>query len=155
MRKANGIVAALITLLFLAHALLGSASLHVSTPSTFKVFVLVGVAAIAVHVALSIGTSAQQMNDKERPPSPRKKRHLALKWVTGAVLALVAVVHVVGGMELGGRVTLALLAAAIAVHACVGAKSLLKDVGLSDVWRLPFRICVCILACVAGVAALF
>jgi succinate dehydrogenase hydrophobic anchor subunit len=49
---------------------------------------------------------------------------------------------------------LAVLAAVLAWHICVGMKSLLKDVGLSRSLRTPLRVAVCILAALFAYAAI-
>lgn len=143
-RLVNGVVSAAIVLLFLAHALMGGASFIWGFSSPLSVLVWVGVALAAVHVVLSVVTSREQLNDAERPPSPRKKRHLALKWATGLLLAGAAAAHVAlpKGPVLG-VVLIAVVAVALAVHVCVGSKSLLKDIGVDRRFKTAFRIVVC------------
>ena len=106
--------------------------------------VWIGVGLIAVHVAMSVLTSCEQLTDHERPPSSRKKRHLALKWATGGVLAAVAIAHIVlPKSDYTAALLMAAIAVALAVHLCVGAKSLLKDIGVDRRYRMAFRIVVC------------
>ena len=84
--------------------------------------------------------SVQQLTDPEFPPSPRKKRHLALKWATGGALAIAVAAHVVFIRTLGPDSVQAVVAsaaaalvlvAALSVHVWVGAKSLVADLGWS------------------------
>lgn len=163
MRFANGVVSAAIVAFFLVHATLGTLLGLVGFLSPFTWLVWVGVALIGVHVALSIFTSREQLTDLERPPSPRKKRHLVLKWATGGLLALVAVAHVVairlGGMAavnstVTGALLTACLAVVLAVHLCVGSKSMLKDLNISRRYKLAFRLVVCAFAAFFAISAL-
>ncbi len=163
MRFANGVVSAAIVVFFLAHATLGTLLGLIGFMSPLAWLVWAGVALVGVHVMLSIFTSREQLTDSERPPSTRKKRHLALKWATGCLLALAAVAHVVA-IRLGGAavvqstVTGALLtvslAAVLAVHLCVGSRSLLKDLSISRGYKLAFRIVVCAFAAFFAISAL-
>lgn len=151
----NGVVSAVIVVIFLAHAVMGGFSSLTGYTSPLSALVWLGVALIVVHVVASIVTSREQLNDTERPPSPRKKRHLALKWATGIVLAALAAAHVL--MPNDSYLATALivvLAVALAVHLCVGSKSLLKDIGLNARYKLAFRIVVCAVAFAVVVAIL-
>ena len=153
-RFSNGVIAAVITVLFIAHAVLGSASVVAGYTSPFSVLVWVGVALIIIHVVASIATSREQLNDAERPPSVRKKRHLALKWATGIVLAALAILHVAlpKGSSAGVALVMALIVA-LAVHLWVGSKSLLKDIGIDVRYKAVFRgvICIFALACIVAI----
>jgi len=155
-RYANGVVSALIVCFFLAHGTLGAVSLFTGNVSPLAWLVWVGVGLVAVHVALSALTSKQQLSDEEHPPSRRKVRHLALKWATGGLLAVAATAHVVI-MRMGGDsafprvasvVVIVVVALALAVHLCVGAKSLLKDINVDRRHKMAFRVVV-IAFCVA------
>lgn len=143
-RLVNGIVSAVLVVFFLAHGVLGGVSLVSGVEGTLTWLVWVGVALVVVHVMASVVTSREQLADEQRPPSARKKRHLALKWTTGVLLALCAAAHVIFKDALAGRVAMVLVAVALAVHACVGAKSLLKDVGVDRRYKMAFRVVVCI-----------
>ena len=125
-RRFNGVVSAAITAIFLAHSVLGGLAAITGFISPLAWLVWVGVGLICVHVVASIVTSREQLSDVERPPSSRKKRHLALKWATGGLLAAVALAHVVlpKSSELATACILA-LCVVLAVHLCVGSKSLL------------------------------
>lgn len=151
-RRFNGIVSAIIAAFFLVHAILGSLSVITGFISPFTGLVWVGVALVAVHVVASIVTSKEQLGDTDYPPSPRKKRHLALKWATGLLLAAAAVAHVV--LPKSAFVSTAVIVAVsivLAVHLCVGSKSLLKDLGLDTRGKTAFRIVVCALAAACAV----
>lgn len=100
-RWTNGILAALAALLFFLHAALGClfALGIVSNLIAFMVWIAIGIAGL--HVITCVITSFQMLNDKVRPPSVRKKRHLVLKWVTGVLILLVAGMHMGIGMDFG------------------------------------------------------
>jgi len=162
-RMFNGIVSALIVVIFLVHGTLGAASTFTGYVSPFAWLVWFGVALVGVHVVASIVTSVQQLNDKERPPSPRKVRHLVLKWCTGGLLAIVAGVHIVlvrtGGSPMiqsrvSGALLIVALAVVLAVHLCVGSKSLLKDLGIDRRYKTAFRVVVCAIAAAIAVSAI-
>lgn len=162
-RFANGVVSAAIVVFFLAHATLGSLSALVGLTSPFTFLVWVGVCAIGVHIVISVFTSREQLNDPERPPSPRKKRHLALKWATGGLLAAVAAAHIVTMRLYGaeamqssatGTVLIVALAIVLAVHLCVGSKSLLRDLGIESRYKTAFRVVVIVFAMFFAIAAI-
>lgn len=146
-RVANGVIAALITVIFLVHGTMGSLSALFGFSSALAWVVWGAVILTGLHVAVSLATSAQQLTDREFPPSRRKKAHLALKWVTGALLAVVAIAHIVlpKGSAAGAGVIVA-VSVALAAHLCVGSKSLLKDLGISRSYKQAFRIVVCLFA---------
>lgn len=135
----NAVVAAVVAVFFLVHALLGGLEGVLPLPPAPS-WIIWGAAALAAfHVAASVLTSYQQLNDLERPPSARKKRHLALKWATGGFVLIAASLHVglIGAygpgaaqVAVSGAVAAVALVALLAVHVCVGAKSLLVDLGL-------------------------
>ena len=162
-RAANGIVSGAIVVFFLVHATLGSLSGLVGLKSPFTWFVWVGVALIGVHIVVSIVTSREQLGDAARPPSARKKRHLALKWATGAALLAFALAHVVAMRTFGagalqssatGAVLTCALAAAMATHLCVGTKSLLTDLGIDRRFMMAFRVVVCAFAVLFAISAI-
>ena len=154
-RWANGIVSAIIAVLFLAHALLGSAAMAFGYVSPFAWVVWIGVGLIVLHVLLSVATSREQLVDQARPPSARKKRHLALKWVTGAILAVAAIVHVaLPKSTLAASLLMLVVVVALAVHVCVSAKSLLTDIGIDKRYKMLVRIIVCALLAVAAMVTL-
>jgi succinate dehydrogenase hydrophobic anchor subunit len=161
-RHANGVVTAVVVCFFLIHGLLGSFAPSVAYSQVMRMAVWVGVGLVAVHAVLCVVTSYEQLTDTEFPPSINKKRHLVLKWVTGVLLAGAVAVHVIcmrnpGAFAAGPfvpRLALAVLAAVLAWHTCVGVKSLLKDVGLSRSLRTPLRVAVCILAALFAYAAI-
>ena len=160
----NGIVSAIILCFFLVHSLMGSIAAVAPFPNTLAWTVWIGVGLIALHVVLSIATSREQMTDAEFPPSPRKKRHLALKWATGillitAVCAHVACVQTFGAdafqAELAGAFVTVAVITLFAVHVCVGMKSLIVDLDADRKLIVRLRILVTIMAIVCGVLALF
>ena len=162
-RFANGVVSAAIVVFFLVHATLGSVSALTGFRSPFAWFVWVGVALVAAHVVISVFTSREQLTDVERPPSARKKRHLALKWATGGLLLAAAAVHVVVMRTWGaaaaqstatGAVLTIVLATVLAIHLCVGSKSVLKDLGIDRRYMTPFRVVVCAFAVLFAVSAI-
>ena len=154
-RFVNGIASAIAVVFFVAHALLGSLEgiAPLSGPPPWVMWA--GVAVVAFHVLASVATSYQQLTDREFPPSTRKRRHLALKWATGGLLAAAIAAHVACVQSFGpdaaqvtatGAVAAIALAAVLAVHLCVGAKSLLVDLGLNKGHMNAFRIAVVVLA---------
>ena len=146
-RFVNGVLAALITVLFLVHGSLGSLSVLGCFSGSLSWLVWGAVILACIHVVASIVTSYQQLTDAEFPPSPRKRRHLALKWATGGLLAAVALAHIM----LPPSTTLAALvivavSIVLAVHLCVGSKSLLKDLGIDRRYKMAFRVVMCVFA---------
>ena len=157
-RFANGIISALIVAFFAVHSFLGGLEALVSLPSPAPWIMWVGVGIVAVHVVTSVVTSYQQLSDAEFPPSTRKKRHLALKWVTGGLLAIAAGAHIVCVQTFGPdavqvnvsvMVVVLLLVVVLCVHVWVGAKSLVTDLEQDKGLVRPFRACVCVFALVA------
>lgn len=155
-RRICGIVTAALCVLVAAHMVMGGLSLVVEVSRVLEPAVWAGVALLAAHVAVCIVTSYQMMTDEKHPASRRKKRHLALKWASGAFVLAAAAAHIaerVGeGFFAKDPVALALcaaLAVLAAWHACVGAKSLLKDLDVDRRHRLAFRATACATAAAA------
>ena len=152
-RFANGVVAALITAGFLVHGTLGALMAVAGLSSSLSWLVWGAVGLAGVHVVASVVTSVQQLTDAERPPSARKKRHLALKWATGALLGVVAAVHIAlpasAAASAGAIVALSVV---LAVHLCVCSRSLLKDLGIDRRYKTAFRVAVCAFAALFVVA---
>ena len=111
------------------------------------------------HIIACAVTSAQQLTDTVRPPSKRKKHHLLVKWITGAVLAVALCMHIFMSMQVDSAqaqsqpflvsahlFSAVLVSAAVAVHVCFGAKSLLKDLNIDKRYRMPLRVFFCVLA---------
>ena len=139
LRLVNALVASAIAAFFLAHSMLGVASLFVeglvnSVP--WLVWIMFG--AVAVHALASVGATCLMLTDTERPPSFRKKRHFVLKWATGAVLAAAIAVHLFCILCPGSlpvfpnqtKVSFLLLLAALAWHVGIATKSLARDLGI-------------------------
>ena len=158
-RIINGIVSALMTCLLFVHGVWAAAAITLGAPMPPAWIAWAGVACATAHVILCIITSWEQLTDTVRPPSSRKKRHLALKWATGALLAVVAGLHVARVAITPAWAVAALivaLATALAAHVCVGSKSLLKDLGIDRRWRPAVRavaVVACLLCALAAIAA--
>ena len=146
-RMVNGVIAALITVIFLVHGTMGSLSALFGFSGALAWVVWGAVILAGLHVVVSALTSAQQLTDKEFPPSPRKKAHLALKWATGGLLAVVAIAHIIlpKSSVVAAGVIVA-VSVVLAVHVWVGSKSLLTDLGFSRRYMWPLRIVVCLFA---------
>ena len=160
LRTANGIVAALLCVIFAAHAILGGVKIADPTfTGRFVWVVWVGVGLVAVHIIMSIGTTVSMWTDTVRPPSDKKKRHQIMKWVTGVALLAVAGIHMASGMPGSAWPMAALMlcvAAALGWHMFVASKSLLKDLHVPHHKKYrPYLQAALIAACVvAGVIIL-
>lgn len=162
-RLVNGIISAVIVAFFVVHAALGSVGALAGYTSPLKGLVWCGIALVVAHVVVSVVTSIQQLADADRPPSTRKKRHLALKWATGALLAVAVVVHVAAMRSYGsvslqttasGVVLTLVLCIVLGIHVCVGSKSLLKDLNIDRRYKGAFRMAVCVVLAVVAIAAM-
>ena len=162
-RFINGVLAIAIIAFFAVHGIFGAVSAFVDIPRNLAWLVWAGVVVAGAHVLASVVTSYQQMADKERPPSPRKKRHLMLKWATGALLAIAAAMHIADMQAAGGSleamgatglITLLALIAFVIIHACVGVRSLLKDIGADRNRKTAVRVAVCAVFAAIAVACL-
>lgn len=154
-RRANGLVVALILGLLAVHAVLGSLSTLVPIPKFMAWMIWVGVALIVVHMSLSVATSYEQLTDYLRPPSAAKRRHLGLKWLTGLVLALIALIHISPTTcPLYEKSLMVALAAATAWHVYVGARSLLSDLGCNKDRRSIVRAAALAIAAVSSLIVL-
>ena len=153
-RNANGVISAVLVVFFLAHGVVGSLAILFGYMSPLTWLVWVGVVLVAVHVVVSVFTSRDQLTDPDFPPSARKKRHLALKWATGIVLVACVACHVMCEGAVAERVAIVAVAVMLAVHACVGGKSLLKDLNIDRRYKGAFRIAVCVFAAVYVVAVI-
>ena len=159
LRLFNALVASAVAVFFLAHSGLGTASFGIeglvnSVP--WLVWGMLGI--VGVHVVASVAATALMLTDTERPPSARKKRHFVLKWVTGALLALVIGMHLVcvifpEGLGLDAsqlKVPFLLLLAALAWHVGIATKSLARDLGIGkktrDVMRAGYVLAVLVLS---------
>lgn len=154
-RKVNGAVAGVLCLFFLVHGVLGilwtSAAVTMELAFVIWAFFIVAL----VHGLLSIVTSRQMVHDAERPPSRRKKRHLALKWMTGVALLLVACIHaLLPESTIFWPYASILVTCAFAVHMYVGGKSLASDLGLPHGMRIAFRLVAIIWAVIVCIGLL-
>ncbi|MBQ9042430.1 MAG: hypothetical protein IJ111_15680 [Eggerthellaceae bacterium] len=146
-RVVNGVIAALITIIFLVHGTMGSLSALFGFSGALAWVVWGAVILACLHVVVSALTSAQQLTDKEFPPSRRKKAHLALKWVTGGLLAVAAIAHIIlPKSSVAAAGVIVAVSVVLAVHVWVGSKSLLTDLGFSRRYMWPLRIVVCLFA---------
>lgn len=153
LRWSNGIVALLLAAFFACHEVIGA--LYCAGWITVKVpwFVWLAVGVIVVHIALSIGTTKQMLDDKERPPSQNKKQHQAKKWMTGIAVGLLIVVHVLTDFVTPAWAIIAILIdIALASHVCVSAKSLIKDLRMPSSWRFALRALAIAIGAFAGMA---
>lgn len=147
-RKINAGIAAALTVFFIAHELLGMLWSYSAVEQKLAFLVWIGVAVAAIHVLLCLATSKSMLGDEKRPPSAKKKRHLALKWVTGGVVLAAAALH---AMQI--QVPLLLFctgmctAAFLAVHVCTGVKSLTRDLNMPSTARTPFKVIVIAATC--------
>ena len=162
-RFVNGVISAIIVVFFIVHGMLGSFGVLAGFTSPFSWLVWLGMALVVAHILVSIITSYQQMTDAEFPPSARKKRHLVLKWVTGGLLAIVACAHIAainiyGATALQASLSAAafgvVLCAVLAIHLCVGSKSLLKDLEIDRRHKMAFRVVVCVVCAAIAIALL-
>ena len=141
-RRANAWVAAALTLFFFAHEGLGAMTGYGAAPSRWAMLIWAAACLSGLHVVFSILTTIRMATDDERPPSARKLRHQVLKWVTGIVLVLFVILHVIypfGASGIGGAFAV-IVAVALAAHVCVGAKSLAKDIGASAKLKRPLQV---------------
>ncbi len=161
LRRVCGVVAAILLVLILAHVLLGAFSLIREVSRNFEFLIWLGVMLIAAHIGLSGATTAVKLTDAENPPSDRKKRHFVLKWASGAAVVVAATIHVavqLAGYVLDSRVSLlmmVLVATVLAWHMWVGAKSIVKDLGLPKKIKPVVRLLTTLLAALAGILVLF
>ena len=161
LRRINGIISALLLCVFLVHATLGSISLLYPIPRSFGFLIWGGVGLVVIHVILCIATSKDMLTDTKRPPSNKKKDHLVLKWVSGALLIPAVVLHLSGfgnSLETGYTsfylALIFLLIVFIASHEYVGIKSLLKDLDIDRRYRLPICLTICLLGVILAITIL-
>lgn len=151
LRRANGIASLLLLALFAAHAIMGTLFCCGMFSGEASWVVWVGVCIVAVHFALSIGTTLQMLHDKARPPSLKKKWHQVKKWVSGIAVGTITIAHILLAY---GNTTWAIVAilldVALATHICISAKSLIKDLGFAPSLRYAIRILSVVVAAFAG-----
>lgn len=159
-RRVNAIAALALACFFLTHAALGVLSARMLVSDELAFIAWGGAAVGACHMALCVFTSRSMLTDADRPPSSKKKRHLALKWVTGIALALMAACHMAAG---GGKAAdgdafrtmlLIVLLAALVWHSVVGVKSLTRDLGITSRARAPMRAAAIAVGAAIAMAAL-
>ena len=159
-RRANGFVAGLLVLFFFcAHGLLGSLSLAFPLINHFAWVVWAGTALIVVHVVLSAFTTREKLTKADKPPTAKKKLKIALRWATGILIAITACAHIGSVMLFGGsavestqvgKIAVLAVIALLALHVCLGVKSLVRDLGASkeqkDSLKTPLRLVICLIA---------
>lgn len=139
-RRANAALAALLMLFCLVHPMISLAWLWLGFSDGLAWAAWTGVALCIAHIAASMITSKDMLSDAVRPPSKRKKGHLVRKWVTGcAIIALLAAHLLLNGNRALQTVLLSVFAVALAIHVCVGSKSLAKDLALPPNTRYAIR----------------
>lgn len=152
-RCINAIVAAVLLVAFLVHAVLTAAIgiPPIGTPSALNLLYAL-VALTGAHVIVSLVTSTFMLSDTNRPPSVHKKRHLALKWATGTTLLAAGYLHVTHAPLFAPYAWLVpvLLLGALTWHGWTGAKSLARDLDMSESLKTPMRIGLCLVAVVAA-----
>ena len=146
LRRANGVVSLCLVGALALHAVANSLRLGGIDAPSFALLAWAAVCAGVAHAALCIATSAAMLSDTERPPSHKKKQHLVVKWVTGALVAIAAGLHVAASQGVlgpagaqAGRWLMVAAAVALGAHLWTGTRSLLKDVGLPRSWKPAVR----------------
>ena len=149
-RTANGILCAALVVALVCHQIAGAFFAGAVPARPVRLLMWAVVVVITVHVALSIATTAQMMTDNKRPPSIHKRRHQALKWVTGILVGSLAAIHVfsIAPSPSTRTALLSALAICLAWHGWVGTKSLLKDLNINRTWRFAVRTAFCVVATV-------
>ncbi|WP_206214660.1 hypothetical protein [Adlercreutzia sp. ZJ242] len=118
---------------FFLHAIVGTLWLRFGLSDHLAWVVWVAVSVAGAHIGLSAATSCSMLTDRQRPPSSRKRMHLVLKWASGGMLLTAALIHVTAGLTgrtPEARCFLLAVVALLTWHSFVGAKSLLKDLGI-------------------------
>lgn len=155
-RWANGIAALLLLAVFSAHVIMGTLFCWGMFSDELNWAVWIGVGIIAVHVALSVGTTRQMLCDRSRPPSAKKKAHQLKKWVSGIAIGVIAAAHVL--LDFGSvawAIVALLIDVALATHVCISAKSLAKDLGLDAKSKYAVRVFAILVAFLAGTVIAF
>lgn len=156
LRRANGIAALLLLVAFAAHATMGTLFCWGMIPDEHSWVVWVGIGIIAVHVALSVGTTRQMLFDESRPPSANKKAHQLKKWVSGIAIGVIAAVHALLNFgSVAWAIAALLIDVALAAHVCISAKSLAKDLGLGPKSRYTVKVFAILVALLAGTVIAF
>lgn len=153
LRRANGLAALLIAVFFACHEVIGALFVSGLVAGEVPWIVWLAVGIIVVHIVLSIGTMKQMIDDANRPPSEKKKRHQAKKWLTGLAVGVLAVAHAFAYFTTPAWAIIAiLLDIALASHICVSAKSLAKDLRMPSNWRFAIRALAIAIGVLAGMA---
>lgn len=152
-RRINAAVAASLVVFFLVHACLGSIEQIQPIQSSLRWITWIFAGLILVHIALTVATSYYMMTDSVRPPSKAKVRHLILKWVSGGILLLLALLHVFGFSELRIPLMVGLLGV-IVWHSFVGVKSLIRDLNMPRELKMPIRVALIVIGAIIASVAL-
>lgn len=153
-RRVNAIIAVALMVFFFVHAAMGAITQVTPIENSFKWLIWAFAALILVHAATCVATSYFMLTNTERPPSKGKKQHLVLKWVSGGILLLLALLHAFGVANLGVPFLVVLLAV-IAWHSYVGVKSFTRDLNMPGKYRLPIRITLITLAVIIAAVAIY
>ena len=151
-RFVNALIIGVATCIIAVHMLLGALSVHIPVPKGLSWVVWAAVVLAVAHVLASVVTSYEQLGDMEHPPSARKRRHLALKWVTGVLVCALVALHIAHAVP--DPIVMAVLAVVVCVHVCTGAKSLLTDLGLNKRYRDAVRVAAIAIAAFAAICVL-
>ncbi|MCQ2751656.1 MAG: hypothetical protein MJ189_00905 [Coriobacteriales bacterium] len=167
-RKFNAFLAAIVLCFFIIHIFAGTAFIYgylqVDSWVPYVIWTFFGL--IIIHVITCIFTSYFMLIDKVNAPSKKKKNHLLLKWITGVFLLLCALSHGLGQIFLPqffsdlstvfliDTIQCAILITFLAWHACVGVKSLLKDLNLPYSEKIKIIICAVLIIIIAILGAI-
>ena len=153
-RRINAVLAAALVVFFLVHACMGSLSQILPLQNSMPWITWIFAGLVLVHVGACALTSYYMMTDTIRPPSKAKVRHLILKWVSGGILLLLALMHVFATADMRIPLTVMLLGV-IAWHSYVGVKSLIRDLQLPRSLKLPIRVAIIVIAIAIAAIALW
>lgn len=151
-RRVNAVLAIVLVAFFFAHAILGGASLTLISAEAPVAVVWTFIGVAGIHVILCVATSYFMLTDVVRPPSDKKKRHLWIKWGSGALLAAAGMFHALRD-ETSSSLFLIVVLGLLTWHALVGCKSLVRDLRLPRTWKNPLRAAVIALCICAGALA--
>lgn len=167
LRRANGVVAAILVVFFLCvHSLLATLSFVLPLTNHFSWLVWAASAAIVIHIVLSAIVTREKLSNPEKPPSTKKKLKMGLRWATGILIAVLVCVHAASVVLFGssavrstavGKASVLALIVLVAVHVCAGVKSLVRDLGASkeqkDKLKTPLRLAIGFFAAILFVLA--
>lgn len=151
LRCINGVTALMLIVMFLIHAGMGAFFVNGLVFGEVRWIAWVGIGIIALHGLLSIGTTWRMFNDRMRPPSAKKKEHQIKKWITGIIIGVITIAHVLVPFGTATWVFVALLLdGAGIVHICISSKSLVKDIKFPPQGKYVVRAVTILIAVLAG-----